>query len=96
MRKYQSAQTNLVINASHCQTPLLPFYMSCKIMFYILKEYHSLLIVNLKRLNEDKQLIAHFQLHYRYDESTRKFENIRMRDAQVGECAWLRRSRYCV
>ena len=95
MCKYPSAKTNLFISASHCQTPLLPFYISCKIMFYILKEYHSLLIVNLKRLNEDKQPIAHFKLHYRYDESTRKFKNISIGDAQAGECAWLRGSRYC-
>ncbi|MCX7121969.1 MAG: hypothetical protein NTZ67_09425 [Gammaproteobacteria bacterium] len=96
MRKYTSSQSNLYISASHCQTPLLPFYVSCKIMFFILKQYRSLLIVNLKRLTEDKKVIAHYQLHYRYDETTKTFGNISTRDTHSRECAWLRKSGYCI
>lgn len=76
MRKYMvvaQEEPSLYLSVNHQKIPLVPFYLSCKFMFSVLCATNSKLFVNVKRLDEFRNILSTHQLTYQYDGKRKKF-----------------------
>ncbi|MCD6046944.1 MAG: hypothetical protein K0S08_591 [Gammaproteobacteria bacterium] len=78
LSRYLLQEDFLYLSSKKVHTPILPFYLSCKIMLDILAREKLLLIVHIKRLAAaadvfERKLLGEAVIYYCYDDTLQKF-----------------------